>query len=81
MRAPCFIYGLFNLSRTFAGGIRYIGVLYMDVGKLNDADASQLFYIDESGALCHGVSRLAVDIIGMRFSPMIAYLYLDPKHK
>ena len=53
----------------------------MDVGKLNDADASQLFYIDESGALCHGVSRLAVDIIGMRFSPMIAYLYSDPKHK
>ena len=44
-------------------------------------DAHQLFYIDESGALCHAMSGLAVDVLGMYFSPMITHLYPDPKYK
>ena len=79
LRAPCFIYGLFNQSRTFAGGIRYIGVSCMWM-LVNWTTPSQLFYIDETGALCHAMSGLAVDILGMCFFlPMITYP--DPKHK
>ena len=30
-------------------------------------DAHQLFYIDETGALCHAMSGLAVDVLGIYF--------------
>ena len=66
LRAPCFICGLFNQSRTFAGGIRYMGVSCMWM-LVNWTTPSQLFYIDETGALCHAMSGLAVDILGMYF--------------